>query len=193
MYYLFSSLLSIGLFIFSISSFFGLGRLYISRNLSVSYMLSVSLADHHGFKGRCGWPPVWLVSRPCIALGLGVCEILCVPSKSGISISYSPLALLKVCPTGLQSQIFWGLIFPVHSSQGWGDQCGAQTPPSLGTTSIIVIILLFVGLPPRSMGLDCTVSSPLLPIFLWFFLYIFSCRQSFLLVFRSSHPYLLCK
>ena len=31
--------------------------------------------------------------------------------KSGVSLTYSPLALLNVSPTGLQRQMFWGLIF----------------------------------------------------------------------------------
>ena len=43
-----------------------------------------------------------------------VCEILCVLFMGGVFISHSPLALLKVSPTGLQRQIFWGLIFLVQ-------------------------------------------------------------------------------
>ena len=35
------------------------------------------------------------------------------------------------------------------------------------------------------LGLDDTMSPPLLPFLLWFLLHIFSCRRSFLLVFRS--------
>ena len=38
------------------------------------------------------------------ALGCRVCEILCMPFKSEVSISLSPLGLPKVSPTGLQSQ-----------------------------------------------------------------------------------------
>ena len=38
------SVLVIGLFIFSISSWFSLGRLYLSKNLSISSMLSILLA-----------------------------------------------------------------------------------------------------------------------------------------------------
>ena len=43
------------------------------------------------------------------ALHPGVCEILCEPFKSGVSISHSPLSLPKVIPTGLQSQTSGGL------------------------------------------------------------------------------------
>ena len=31
--------------------------------------------------------------------------------KSGVSISQSPLALLKISLTGFQNQIFWGFVF----------------------------------------------------------------------------------
>ena len=68
---------------------------------------------------------------------------------------------------------------------GQGAQCVAWTPRSCGRTSAIVIILLFKGHLPRGIGLDYTASLPLLPFLLWFFLYIFSCRESFLLVFES--------
>ena len=36
------------------------------------------------------------------ALDPRACEILCAPFKSGVSVSHSPLALLKVSPTGVQ-------------------------------------------------------------------------------------------
>ena len=39
------------------------------------------------------------------------CEILYVPFKVGVSISHNPLALPKLNPAGLQSQMFQGFIF----------------------------------------------------------------------------------
>ena len=48
------------------------------------------------------------------ALGPGACEILCVPFKSGVYISYSPLAFPKISPSGPQSHTFLGLIFLVQ-------------------------------------------------------------------------------
>ena len=110
-------------------------------------------------------------------------EILCAPSKSGVSVSYNPLGHLKVSPTGLQSQMLWGLVFPSAGSSGSRARCGAQTPCSLWKTSAIVIILPFVCFPSRSMGLDYTLTLPLLPILLWFVLIGFS----------LSHQQLLCK
>ena len=57
------------------------------------------------------------------SLGLGVYEIcVCVSSKNGISSSYSLLILLKLSPTALQNQTFWGFIFPVQEAlTPWGE------------------------------------------------------------------------
>ena len=51
------------------------------------------------------------------ALCPGVCEILCAPFKNRVSIFHSTLALSRVSPAGLQSQMFWGLIFLVQDPQ----------------------------------------------------------------------------
>ena len=48
------------------------------------------------------------------ALDFGAHEMLCASLKGEVSISYSPLTLLKVSPAGLQCQMFWGLVFPVQ-------------------------------------------------------------------------------
>ena len=99
------------------------------------------------------------------ALCPGAYEILCAPFKCGVSISPNPLGLLKVISTGLQSQTFWGLIFPVQDPQ-------AGPSHSFGRTFAIVIILLFVSHPPRGMGPDYIATLPLLLVLLWFLLYI---------------------
>ena len=44
-------------------------------------------------------------------LRLGAYEILYLPFKNRVSVSYSPLALLYANFSGLQSQMFWGLLF----------------------------------------------------------------------------------
>ena len=118
------------------------------------------------------------------ALGLRVCEILYVSFKSEI---YFPQ------PSGSpQSKPCWpsklnvlGACLPGTGPPGWGPWCGAQTPSSLGRTSTVGIILPFMGHHPGGLGLDYTASPPLLPVSLWFLLYIFGCRRSFLLVFGS--------
>ena len=101
------------------------------------------------------------------ALGFGPCEILFLSFTSGVSVSYSPPALLYTSPTGLQNQTFWKLHAELLS---WGARCGARTPSSMGRTSATMIILPFVGHLPRGMGPDHTVSLPLLSISLWFLL-----------------------
>ena len=99
--------------------------------------------------------------------------------KSGVSFSHSLLG----SPPFLQSQTFWGLIFLLQDPPGCSAQCEAQTPSSSGRTSAVVIILPFMDHPPR-VYLDYTPSPHLLPILLWFLLYIFSYRP-FLLFFPS--------
>ena len=84
-----------------------------------------------------------------------------------------------------------GAHLPGAGLLSWGAWRGPQTPYSLGRTSAIVIILAFVVCPLRVVGLDCTVPPPLLPGPLWFLLYIFSCRRSFLVDF--SHQKFFCK
>ena len=106
------------------------------------------------------------------ALGLRACVILHVPLKSRVS--GSPLSkshwsskpdILGACLPGA-GPLGLGILIP------------------FGRTSAIVIILPFVGHLPRGVGLDQTASLLPLPMPLWFLLYIFSCRKSFLLVFR---------
>ena len=87
---------------------------------------------------------------------------------------------------GLQAQPLWTLVLghlPGSRSLDWGALSMAQIPFLLGTTSAIVIFLLFVGHLLGDMGLDYTVSPPRLPFSLWFLLYIFMWKRSFLLIF----------
>ena len=59
------------------------------------------------------------------------------------------------------------------------------TPCSLERTSVIVIFLLFVSCRSKGVGPDSTVFLPLLLVSWQFLLSVFSCRNSFLLVFMS--------
>ena len=74
----------------------------ICISLIISYAEHLFLCD----------PGSFLVTA--FVLGLWVCRILWVPFKSVFSFYYSPLALLKSSLTRLQSQTFWGLIFPMQ-------------------------------------------------------------------------------
>ena len=91
-------------------------------------------------------------------LDLGACEILCASFKNGVSISYRPLALPKSTPHWPSKPNILGSFLPSAEPLGWGAQCGAQTPCSLGRTCAVIIILPFVGCPPPGMGLDFTIS-----------------------------------
>ena len=101
------------------------------------------------------------------------------------SISHSPLPLPKVSPTGLPSQMFCGLIFLVRELQPEEPDMELRSLDPWGRTSPFVNILPFMGHTPRGLGLDYTAFPPLLPVLLWFLLYIFNFRRSFLLVLRS--------
>ena len=78
------------------------------------------------------------------ALGLRAREILCVPLKSRVSVSYGPLALPKVSPTVPQRQALWGLAFLAQDP---------QLGSSSRRTSATVILLLSVAALPGLRGL----------------------------------------
>lgn len=80
-------------------------------------------------------------------LGIGVCEVLCTPFKSRVCVSYSPLTVLYLSPVHFKATCFEGVIFQHRTAR-------------LGRTSAIVIVFLFVGCLPGSVGLDYTVSAP---------------------------------
>ena len=64
-------------------------------------------------------------------LGHGVCEILCEPVKSGVSVSYNPLSLLYASLTDLENKIFLDLVFLIQPLD-WGAKSWPQTPCFLG-------------------------------------------------------------
>lgn len=67
-------------------------------------------------------------------LGLRMSEILPMPFKNGRSVSYSPLALLNTT-SGLQNQLFWGLILLVQDFH-LGIPLWASNPLFLGEKSL---------------------------------------------------------
>lgn len=79
------------------------------------------------------------VSQPAaFALGPRASESVYTPFTSGICISYGPVDLLDLSPLSFQSQIFWGLIFPVQVPRTEGGRCGTQIPHSLVRSSMLV-------------------------------------------------------
>ena len=124
-----------------------------------------------------------------LPLGPGVCEILCAPFKNGVYLGWilyfpqpSESPESKLC--WFRSQMFLGLIFSGAGPPGWGAQCETHIPFSLRRTSAILVILLFIDHLPGSL-LPC--NSILLTCLVWFLLYIFHCRRTFLVDSGLSH------
>ena len=100
------------------------------------------------------------------------------------SIYHSALTLLKVGPTAFQSQIFWGFIFLLQDPR---EPDGGSDPSLLEENFCCCNYPPICGTPTQGMGLNYTVSLPLLPVSLWFLLYIFCCGRSFFLNCGLSH------
>ena len=106
------------------------------------------------------------------------CGRFCASFKSGVSVSNSPLVWPYTSPTCLESYRFWWLVFPVQNlcvrSLMW------HLHPSLFATVFNPPIL---ELPTQEVSLEYIAFPPLLPISLWFLLYMCICGKLFLLVF----------
>ena len=91
-----------------------------------------------------------------------VCEVFCGLFKSEVSISPSPLGLLKISPAVFQSQIFWGVIFSVQDPYGWEPDLGLRALTPVGEA--LHCNYSSVSFPPGCMQFDCIVSLSSLPI-----------------------------
>ena len=85
-----------------------------------------------------------------------------------------------------------GIHLPIVGPLGWGARYEAQIPHSLGRISSVVIIIPFVSCPHEGMGLDYIMTLLILPVSLWFLLYIFSCRRYFLIFFIDGCSITTC-
>ena len=72
-----------------------------------------------------GFSVLW--SHCSLPLSLGTCKVLFVPSKTGVSVSPSPVEVLLSNPTGLQSQVPWGFPVPLLGPQAVKPDVGFQT------------------------------------------------------------------
>ena len=92
-------------------------------------LLPASLEDSPRSAGRSN-PGFYQMTA--FALGPGACEILCVPFKNEVSLSPSPLGLLKVNLTGLQSKMLWRLVFLMQDPWAGEPDVGLRPHSALG-------------------------------------------------------------
>ena len=88
-----------------------------------------------------------------LPLGPDAHTTLCVPSKSGVSVSLSPVEVLQSNPASLQSLILWEFLLllldpPSLGSLTWGSEPSLQWVNFCG-----IIVLQFVIHPPSSYGI----------------------------------------
>ena len=111
-------------------------------------------------------------------LGPGAHETLCALSKSGVSVSPSPVEFLRSNPAGLQSQMLCGLLLLLPDPQAGEPDVGLRTFTPVGE-------LLWYNFPvcgsPTQQVRDLILLQlcPLLPSHCGFF-FLFGCRISFL-------------
>ena len=130
-------------------------------------------------------------SYPVTAFALvpGTCEISCVPFKNEVSVFPSPVGLPKLSPSGLQSQMLWGLAFLVQDPRAGEPDVGLRTLTPVG-----IIILQFVGRPPRCVGFDYIRESiPPTHLSHCGSFFVFSCRRSFLVASILFHWWWFCR
>ena len=71
--------------------------------------------------------PLSPVRSLLFTLGAGVHKTLYAPSKSGISVSLSPVEFLRTKPAALQKQMLWGLLLPLPDLQAGEPDVGLKT------------------------------------------------------------------
>ena len=96
-----------------------------------------------------------------LPLGPDVHTTLCVPSKRGVSVSPSPVKVLKSNPTTFQSLIPWTFLLPLPDPR-LGSLTWASEPSLQWVDSCGIIVLQFVSHPPSGYGIwfYCDWASP---------------------------------
>ena len=112
----------------------------------VSQHWSLQAIGSPGLVSKC-WPPLGSPGdspRPtgrsgpgsyevtAFSLALGAHMTLCAPSKSGVSVYSSPVELLCLSPTGLQSQMLWGLLLLMPDPWAWEPDMRLRTLTPVG-------------------------------------------------------------
>lgn len=83
----------------------------------------------------------------------------CVSSRSGAAVSPSPVAVLHSSPTGLQSQVLWGLFLLMPDPQAGEPDVGLSPTGELLQYNCSPVCGSHLG----GMGFDYIVSVPFLP------------------------------
>ena len=110
-----------------------------------------------------------LIRSLLFLLGAGMHKTLCASSKSGAFLSLSPVEFLGGPSSHCQTSRLGSLIWGSELSLLWENFCD-------------IIVLWFVGCPPRGMDFDFIVIVPVLPPCRGFF--VFGCRISFFGIFQ---------
>ena len=106
------------------------------------------------------------------AFSPGAREILCALFKSEVSISPNSVELLQLSPTGLQSQIFWGLFVPMLDPSAMESVLGLWTLTFMGEPLLYNISLVCELPTPRVMRFDYIFNLPFQHISLWTLMYL---------------------
>lgn len=112
------------------------------------------------------------------SLGPGTHKLVCMPSKSGVSVSLNPVEFLWSSPTDFQSQRLWGLLFPMPEPQTGGSYMGLWTLTPMGEPLWYNYFPVWVT-HLVSMRFECIVNAPLPPSCCGF-LFVFGCAASLL-------------
>ena len=94
------------------------------------------------------------------------------------------MGLLQLSLNGLQSQMLWGLIFPVLDPRAGEPDVALNTLTPVGET-LQYNYSPVCWSPSWGMKFGYIANPCLRPISLWFLLYVFKCRRSYLV--GSSH------
>ena len=84
--------------------------------------------------------------------GPDVHTTLCVPSKSGVSVSLCPVEVLQSNPASLQSLILWEFLLPLPDPQVGKPDVGLRTFTPVGGI-LCISVLQFVSHPPSGYGI----------------------------------------
>ena len=115
-----------------------------------------------------------LVSNVWVMKDVLIC-VWSINCKNEVFISSSPMALLELSLTCFQNQMLWESVFLLPELRSGQPDRKLRTP-SIRKQVFSSLLVIHLG----NTGFNFIRSPPLLPVSLWFLLYVFSCGTSFL-------------